>query len=251
MKEINEHQKSLYEKYDIQGSQRYLDRYLPYLEEFSQRETVKILDIGGAGGNFAYLLKLCFEKSAKVEVYVIDSSRYDSWAQEELGGQIRFIHDSVENMDKIFPENTFDLVFANRVFHHLVDRTYGRTLAGMEKTMVMIQKALKPDGMLCVMDHFYNGLLFDGAASRMIYTLTSVKNSIFAKIIKKLGAMTAGVGVCFQSEKMWLSRLEKCGFSIKNVERTKCDKLRFIKKIGLMCKNMSRNNLIFATPENK
>lgn len=249
MKQINSHQKSLYEKYDLAGSKRYFDHYVPHLERFSRKRNIKILDIGGASGFFAYLLKEYFDQLGGAEVYVVDSTEYDSWAESALGGYIHFIHDSVENLDTLFAENSFDIVFANRVFHHFVDKTYSKTLSGMDRSIAMIHRILKEDGLLCIMDHFYDGMLIDSAASRLIYLYTSIKNPFLASLVKKLGAMTAGVGVCFQSEKMWIRRVEKGNFQIEGIERTARDNLHPLKRIGLLCKGMSRNNLILATPK--
>ena len=247
MQEINAHQRTLYEKYDFEGSRRYLDKYCKHLACFTHRKALKILDIGGASGYFAWILKEHFQ-NAQVEVYVLDSSQYDSWAEDALGKDIHFICASVENISTLFRENTFDIIFANRVFHHFIDKSWKKSLQGMEASLVAISKILKEDGMLCIMDHFYNGIVVDPAASFIIYSLTSVKNSFFARIIKKLGAMTAGVGVCFLSEKMWMKKVTSAGFEILNVERSACDKLKFLKKVALLCKSVSRNNIICAKP---
>lgn len=149
---------------------------------------------------------------------------------------------------RLFEENTFDLVFANRVFHHFVEKRYKQTLEGMDKALFAIARILKPEGMLCIMDHFYDGLIFDGAASRLIYGYTSIRNPVLASIVKKLGAMTAGVGVCFQSEKMWIRRVEK-NFTIRELQRMPCDRLSLLKRIGLLCKQMRRNNILLGTPK--
>lgn len=249
MKAINMYQKSLYEEYDYKGSKRYFDRYEPFLKRFSEKQNIKILDIGGASGYFAWILKQHFDALGGAEVYVVDSTQYDSWAQDKLGNDIHFIHDSVDNLESLFAENTFDIIFANRVFHHFIDHSYQKTLSGMEKYISSISRILNSDGLFCIMDHFYNGMLWDSAASRMIYAYTSVKNPSLAKLFRKLGAMTAGVGVCFQSEKMWIQRVSKCNFEIQHIERTAPDKMHILKKLGLLCKNMSRNNLILAIPK--
>lgn len=248
MIKINDHQKTLYETYDLQGCKRYFDSYEKYLARFSDKKNLKILDIGGASGHFALLLKQYFSENG-VEVYVLDTMQYSTWAKEELGDKIHFICDSAENLSKLFSENTFDIIFANRVFHHLVDKTWAKTLRGVERCMNAIQQILKEDGLLCIMELFYNGMVFDSSTSFLIYSLTSIKNPAFSGIVKKLGAATAGIGVCFQSEKMWLRLLDKCGFQIAHIERSEYYKLPGIKRLGLLSKNVSRNNIICATPK--
>lgn len=245
MEKINGHQKGLYKEYERQGCKRYFDRYEKYLKGFKGKHNLKILDIGGASGHFAYLLKQYFAEN-EVEVFVVDMMEYNTWRKDELGSDIHFVCESVENLSSLFSEKSFDIIFANRVFHHLIDKTWVKTLNGMECCMSVIRSLLKEGGMLCIMDHFYNGIIADSSTSFLIYILTSIKNPAFARLVKKLGAEAAGVGVCFQSEKMWMKRLEKCGFDIKYVERSEYYRLSGIKRIGLLSKNVSRNNIICA-----
>lgn len=250
MRSINAQQKILYADYEKQGSTRYFDRYQKYLSQFKNRSTLRILDIGGASGYFAMLLKDYF-KAAQVEIYVLDITEYDTWHQDEFRKEIHFICDSVENLKSLFQEDTFDIIFANRVFHHFINATWKKTLLGMENCMVALRQLLRGDGALLIMDHFYNGQLWDSSSSFLIYHFTSIRSPLLSKFIKKFGAATAGVGVCFQSQKMWVNRLQKCGFTIKKIEHAQCDRLSILKRIGLLCKSVSRNNIIFATPAHK
>jgi hypothetical protein len=56
-------------------------------------------------------------------------------------------------------------------------------------------------GRISILDNMYNGAIIDGLPSRLIYGATSSK--LLAKLVKKGGANTAGVGVCFLSKKQW------------------------------------------------
>lgn len=250
MRTINVHQKNLYEEYERQGSQRYFDRYKQYLEPFRQNQGIRILDIGGASGYFAMLLKSFFQENG-AEVYVLDITAYDTWTDSALGRDIHFICDSVENLDKHFSSNTFDIVFANRVFHHFIDESWCATLTGMDRYLHAIRNLLKDNGTFFIMDHFYNGMIMDAASSFLIYSLTSIQDPVLSRIVKKLGAETAGVGVCFQSEKMWVNRIQKCGFDILLIEKSKYYKLGLLKRLGLMNKEVSKNNILCAVPSKK
>lgn len=247
MRNINGHQKSVYAEYERQGSERYFKRYEAYLSAFKDRDTLRILDIGGASGYFAMQLKSHFQNK-NVEIYVLDITEYDTWRQAEFGRDIHFVCDSVENIGTIFQKNFFDMIFANRVFHHFVDESWKKTLAGMETSMKLIRQLLRRDGVFFVMDHFYDGLICDAATSFLIYHATSIKLPLLAGLVKKLGADTAGVGVCFQSEKMWTERIQKCGFRLNQIERSPCDKVRFLKRLLLLIKKARRNNVICAVP---
>ena len=245
---INEHQKSLYESFDVNGCKNQLLQYQPYLDRFQNRHDLKILDIGGGSGNFAFHVKQYFSNTA-VDAYVLDSTSYDSWNDNLLGREIHFICDSVENMDQLFCENTFDIVFVNRTFHHFVDRTWLKSLAGISKYLISINRLLKSDGALLIMDHFCDGLIWDSAASFLVYTATSIKNPIISKVVRKMGGESAGVGVCFQSEKMWIQRIRKAGFQIEAMEKRDADKMNLIKKTLLLLKGYKRDNIIWARPQ--
>lgn len=248
LKTINEYQKNIYKSFDVNGCKRYLLRYQNYLERFSDKKGLKILDIGGGSGYFAFTIKEHFSE-ANPEVYVVDSASYDSWSSDCLGKDVHFICDSVENLNQLFENNTFDIVFANRTFHHFIDSSWKKSLHGMSNYLNSINNILKPDGALLIMDHFYDGLIFDTAASFLIYTATSIKNPVLSKFVKKMGGESAGVGVCFQSEKMWKTRIENAGFFIETIEKRKPDKLNTIKKLVLLIKNARRDNIILAIPQ--
>jgi len=247
MKKINDYQKELYEMFDLQGSREQLQKYEQWLGRFKGRKNIRILDIGGAGGCFALLLKQYFGANG-VEIYVIDSVEYDSWKREDMRDEICFICDSVENLERHFREDTFDIIFANRVFHHFVDASWRKSLNGMEMIMRSVRKILKEDGAFFILDHFFNGAAIDWAPSFLIYTLTSIRSPLLVKFVHKLGSESAGVGVCFQSEEMWKKRVVRCGFSIEHVHRDPLFKLSLIKKICLLCKNARYDCVIYAVP---
>lgn len=248
MKKINDHQKAIYEDYEHGSAERFLTRYSNQLANFIPKKDIQILDIGGGSGYFAYLLKKYFNGNA--EIYVIDTCEYDSWRSDALGNDVHFICDSVENVDTLFHNHKFDIVFVNRAFHHFVDSSWRKTLLNMEKHMVNIQKILKKDGFFLIMDHFYDGIIFDSAASFIIYTLTSLKNPLLIKLFKKFGAKSSGVGVCFQSEKMWIKRIKNSNLSIESIDYGNACDINPLKKICLLCKKITHDNIMIIKPKN-
>jgi SAM-dependent methyltransferase len=211
---INDYQKQIYEEVERNTVDRLIGAYKDALEAVKGQSRIKILDIGGASGYFSSALRGYFSENG-CEIFVVDNTRYDTW--EKFADKITFIEDSAENIGKIFSENTFDMVFANRVFHHIVQKNYKDTVSGVTGIVGLISKILKDDGVFCFTEHLYNGLLFDAAASRVIYTLTSCKIPLFVKIIKRIEAKSAGVGVCYLSKKMWTDIFDKCGFVVGSV----------------------------------
>lgn len=181
-----------------------------------------------------------------IEAYVLDSARYQQWDDEPFKSTVHYVCNSVENLLEIFEKETFDIVFANRVFHHFVDKTYKKTLSGMQRAMAAISIILKKDGILCIQDEFCDGFLFDGATSWIIYHLTRIKNPTLSSIFLKMGAMSAGVGVCFLSEKMWTDFLSQGGLHVTEIKQSNIYKLRNIMKVCLMNKRHTRDNYIYA-----
>jgi hypothetical protein len=93
--------------------------------------------------------------------------------------------------------------------------------------------------------------LYDKITSKIIYALTSCKIQQVAELCRKLGAESAGTGVCFLSKKMWLNLLLKNNYKINNLtENKKPLKLKIYKKIFLCIKKITLNNIIISEKEN-
>lgn len=245
METINASQQALYEKYDKKTALEDIARYRKVLDGYHGRDGLRVLDIGGASGNFA--LAVSEYLGQDVEVFVLDSTEYPTWQDESYSSKINFIRASVEELGSVFGDGvTFDLIFANRVFHHFITKGWLKTLRGMDEVLGQIRGRLADGGTLCVKDHFYNGAVFDSAASFMIYTLTTCKIPAVAKVVQKNGAHSAGVGVCFQSEKMWLDRIKKNGFTVDEVDPQPYKRLSKKKRLVLLCKEYSFENIIYA-----
>jgi SAM-dependent methyltransferase len=116
-------------------------------------------------------LRSCFpDKSC--EIFVLDTTQYDTWTKN--ADKVTFVKDSAENLGKLFAEETVDLIFANRVFHHFVKSSWRKSFRGMACIMRQAALTLKKNGLLCITDHFYEGRLHHTSASRVIYALTSI-----------------------------------------------------------------------------
>jgi ubiquinone/menaquinone biosynthesis C-methylase UbiE len=244
IKIINSHQKHLYEAYEETNSKIYMDNYSDVLERIKTKDDIRILDIGGAGGHFAAQLYK-FLDGMKRKITVLDSTEYGAW--ETYSRDIEFIKESVDNIDKLFSENTFDIVFANKVFHHFVKGSWKGTINGIKESLRKIYKILKTDGLLCAADHFYNGMVYDEITSRIIYGLTSCSIPAVVKTCKKLGAESAGTGVCFLSKKMWIKYIGEGGFKIEEINEIGRElKLKLYKKILLCAKKITLGNVIIC-----
>jgi ubiquinone/menaquinone biosynthesis C-methylase UbiE len=246
IKVINTYQQKYYEEYEYATIMQLISGYVDVLEKFKHRNSLKILDIGGGAGYFALSLHDYFP-CENCKIYVVDTASYDTWGKNAC--KITFIEDSAENLSKLFEENTFDLIFANRVFHHFVKNSWRESFSGMANIMKQIAFILKKDGLFCINDYFFTGYLHHALTSRIIYTLTSITLAPIASVLKKLDAKTAGVGVCFLSKKMWLNLFSQTGFIIEILKENSNRKLKWYEKCFLLIKNNSANNVIILRKE--
>jgi hypothetical protein len=241
IKIINEHQQQLYENHEMKSVVFVTQRFSYILEKIKDRKEIKILDIGGASGYFAMSLNKYFSNK-NCKVFLIDTKRYNTWIK--YNHDITFIEGSANDLKRYFEEGAFDLIFANRVFHHFVRKSWKQSINGMFEIMNQINLLLRNDGYFCILDHFYNGFLYNQAASQIIYTLTSCTFSPIVKICNKLGAESSGVGVCFLSKKMWYNLFLKSGFEVEIINEGKDLRIKLYKNILLSIKSSVMNNVI-------
>jgi SAM-dependent methyltransferase len=213
-KDINEYQKEKFENYENYLSGVYLKYYASVLEDSSRRKNLKILDLGGGSGHFALALADFFlRKGNEAEVCVLDITRYSTW--NEFSDRVRFIEGSIFETEKYFQPGSFDLIFLNKVCHHLVQNTWRKTVRGISALLSRTGETLKKGGTLCISEVYYEGPLFlKEFSSVAIFALSSIKNPLVARILRLAGSKSSGVGVCFLSKKRWRSLLAGAGYEI-------------------------------------
>jgi O-methyltransferase domain len=172
------------------------------------------LDVGGGNGVFADLLLNYYPKSKGT---VLDNAQV-LLDKNQINPRKTIICDSVENLNSI--ETKYDLICFNWLLHHLVGNSYSETRRNMATAINAVIPLLSPHGKVSIFENMYNGLAIDGLPSRIIFTLTSSK--AIAGIIKKMGANTAGVGVCFLSQQQWIETINKT--ELKLLQYTDDDK---------------------------
>jgi SAM-dependent methyltransferase len=244
IKIINEHQKQTYESEDKRVSKELIEIFSDTLEKFKNRNTLKILDIGGGSGYFALAIQEYFNNQS-CEVIVVDATHYDTW--NLFADKVTFLNQSVDELNQIFTEQNFDLVFANRVFHHFIRDSWKSSINGMSGIMKSIAFILKPDGYFCITDHFFDGLVYDEASSRIIYMLSSCKWKPVIAVCNKAGVDSAGVGVCFLSRKLWVKLLFDAGFEIEKIIEQNWPKVKqWYIKIFFLNKRNNLDNVMVA-----
>lgn len=165
------------------------------------------LDVGGGNGVFADRVLDAYPKAIGV---VLDNSQL-LLSRNKLIPRKRIICGDVENLE-ILGEQKYDVIFFNWLLHHLVSRTYSQSRENINHTLHASIALLTKRGRVSIYENMYNGVVIDGLPSRIIYHLTTAKT--ISRLIKKCGANTAGVGVCFLSYEQWCFSIKRAGLRI-------------------------------------
>ena len=166
------------------------------------------LDMGGGNGMFADRLLAAYPRSQGT---VLDSSEA-LLSRNQPNERKSVVLDSVENVGRIGKK--YDIIFMNWLLHHVVSGSYAQTRENQRWTLSAANALLTKRGRVSVFENVYDGLLIDSLPGRIIYHLTS--NRVLKGITRRLGANTAGVGVCFLSKKQWLSTIDDAGLDVLN-----------------------------------
>jgi SAM-dependent methyltransferase len=165
------------------------------------------VDLGGGNGIFADRILAAYPKSTGL---VIDNSSF-LLGKNLFNDRKRTVLESVENISHILSEK-YDIIFFNWLLHHLIDNSYARSLEKINSVLDSAKGMLTERGRVSIYENMYKGFIIDNAPSVIIYHLTIAK--AIAPLIRRGGANTAGVGVCFLSYKKWYSTIKQIGYDI-------------------------------------
>jgi ubiquinone/menaquinone biosynthesis C-methylase UbiE len=165
------------------------------------------IDVGGGKGFFSDRVLAEFPASRGV---VLDNA--DLLLDENLPHpRKRPVLGSATDLRAIFPSESFDLAFFNFALHHFVGTSYADTRRLQRESLRQASLMLTPAGRISVSEITYNGALIDNLPSHVVYRLTASK--ALAPLVGRLGANTAGTGVCFMSAKQWTREFDDLGYA--------------------------------------
>ena len=166
------------------------------------------LDIGGGNGTFADRVLSFYPKARGT---VLDNSEL-LLSRNVKNERKTLILASAENLTSI-DAGSYDMISCNWVLHHLVDSSYSRSREHQLNALKQMKRLLTPRGRISVFENNYAGFVQDNLPGRIIYAATSSK--ILAGLARRMGANTAGVGVCFLSKDEWLKTLGRAGLAVR------------------------------------
>ena len=155
----------------------------------------RFLDVGGGNGVFADRLLDAFPRCRGT---VVDNSELllNRNAKNE---RKELLNVSVESLGTT--TDTYDLVCIHWVLHHLVSDSYAGTRRNQALALGTLSRLLTDRGRISVYENLCEGWILADLPGWLIYQATSSR--ALAGITRRFGANTAGVGVCFLSERQW------------------------------------------------
>lgn len=238
-KELNEYQVQQFKHSEANNVKRVLKEYKDVLAELSTlKKPVKILDIGGGSGALAFALHE-YLGDCEHEIYVLEITKYEIW--NEFSNCIHFVEGSAFDVEKFFKQNTFDIIFVNYVFHHLIQKSHKCTIDGFKSMLASIRSRLKDDGKLCISECYYYMPIIKEASGLLIYTASTFNLPFLVKILHKFGAKSSGVGVCFLSKEKWNSLISQSGYYVLTAYEKPAKTMRLVLREHffnfVLCKN--------------
>jgi ubiquinone/menaquinone biosynthesis C-methylase UbiE len=179
------------------------------LSNLRDDQVFNVLDLGGGNGIFADHLLARFPNST---VTIIDISSF-LLSKNKQSNRKELINGSIEDMSKFFAGPTFDYITVNWVLHHLVGKDYQACYENCLKTLRHCRSLLKPTGLLIIAENMFEGYLRSNLPSHLIYLITAIKWRWVVQLTKRF-FNTAGVGVCFQSQRAWQRMFAEAGFDV-------------------------------------
>ncbi|WP_067516819.1 class I SAM-dependent methyltransferase [Endozoicomonas ascidiicola] len=168
-------------------------------------ENLHLLDVGGGNGSYADRF---LEHYAGSQVTIVEPD-------EAMLGKNN-VHPNKHLRHGIFQKfnnsETFDLIQFNWVLHHFVTSGYSSTHQLQRQGLLDAYDMLAPGGLIIIFENFYEGKNDSNTPGKHIFHLTASK--WLKKLTRRLGANTAGVGVCFNSAYHWQQQLQDVGFEV-------------------------------------
>ncbi len=183
------------------------------------------LDVGGGNGKFADRL---LNSYPSCRVTVLDNSEL-LLSKNEPNERKTIICESVKNLSQL--DIKYDLVCLNWLLHHLVSDSYWESRKNISQTLNDAAILLSSQGRISIFENMYDGIIFDQLPSYLIFHLTSAK--AIKTLIKKMGANTASIGVCFLSKNQWYATLKNTSLEIQQYSDDEPWSIPMIRKIFL------------------
>jgi len=175
-----------------------------------EHKHLKMVDVGGGNGLYCDRLLRHFND---MDVTLVEPDAY-LLNKNRPHPQKHLIADTFQSFTDQNEE--FDVVEFNWVLHHFVSGSYNEALTLQREGLEKAYQVLRPGGIVIIFENFYDGMFAHDLPGWLIHQLTAAP--LLAPLMKRMGANTAGVGVCFHSQQAWQTMLQQSGFTLGKVE---------------------------------
>ena len=166
----------------------------------------RFLDLGGGNGVFTDTVLETYPNSNGT---LLDNSE-KLLSRNRKNERKKLVCASVEDLAAL--DGRFDVVFVHWLLHHLIGNSYVETRRNQLVTLANLAQYLTERGRISVFENTCNGWLVDNLPGWLIFQISSAK--AIAPITRRMGANTAGVGVCYLSKDQWLSTIQRSGLRV-------------------------------------
>jgi len=193
-------------KFDVEYIDKALFRLICSIidQNISNPNQAHFLDVGGGNGLYADKL-LSQYLGCFVDIIEPDSNMNT----KNIPNSNKVLINSVYQQFK--GTKDYDMIQFNWVLHHFIASSYSETHEIQLEGLKSAYNMLGSEGIVIIFENFYEGKDHSNAPGKLIYQLPSSK--LLKPMTSQMGANTAGVGVCFNSELHWREQLIKAGFN--------------------------------------
>ncbi|MDQ6780554.1 MAG: class I SAM-dependent methyltransferase [Candidatus Eremiobacteraeota bacterium] len=189
------------------------------------------LDIGGGRGFFADRILDHYPRATGT---LLDNSGL-MLEQNELHSRKTLVLGSVEDAHEVLPRQQYDIIFLNFALHHFIVNSYAKTRALQRATLAISGDLLGPTGRISIVENMCNGAVLQNWPSFVIFQLTSSK--VLAPLVRRLGANTAGVGVCFLDKRQWRLEIARAGLRVFDYEEEYYKPMARVRRLALLMRS--------------
>lgn len=174
-------------------------------ERFGRDESFTLLDVGGGNGVFVDLM---LREFPQVQATLLDNSQL-LLDRNVPHPRKRLVYGSAGELARHVGEQKFDLICFHWVLHHFIGPTYRRSTEIIHTVLEDAKRHLAPNGRISVWENMYDGWIVDRLPGKIIFQVTSSR--FLTPLTRRMGANTAGVGVCFRSRAHWAEHFAEQG----------------------------------------
>jgi SAM-dependent methyltransferase len=201
-----------------------------------------LLDIGGGNGRFLDHVLTAFPRCEGV---LVDNSQY-MLAKNIEHARKRLVLGSALEVDKVAAPESCDLITFNLILHHLVGPSYDSTHKSVMRALRDASLLLRPQGHMIVYEQVYDGLVDAIEPGAIIFALTRLQIPLVTATLRRMGANTAGVGVCFRSSMSWTALFRAAGLRLLEQRPVHRDSPPLIRKAAFLVRQVGTHIFVLA-----